>query len=120
MQLQQDELAERISQAVSRDGVFEVQPGLHLSKFSRPTGPVYASLPPSFCVIAQGAKDVLVGANSFRYDPAHYLITTVELPLAGTVVEASREFPYLSLRLVLDSVVVTSMMVESGDIQQGG
>ncbi|HEV2971622.1 MAG TPA: AraC family transcriptional regulator [Pirellulales bacterium] len=120
MRLQQDELAARISQAVSNDGVFEVQPGLHLSRFSQPTGPVYASLPPSFCVIAQGAKDVLLGANSFRYDPAHYLITTVELPLAGTVVEASRQFPYLSLRLVLDSTVVTSMMVESGDISQSG
>jgi AraC-like DNA-binding protein len=120
MQLQQDELAARISQAMSHDGVIEVQPGLHLGKFSQPTGPVYASLPPSFCVVAQGTKDVLVGANSFRYDPTHYLITTVELPLAGTVVEASPECPYLSLRLVLDSVVVTSMMVESGDIQQGG
>jgi AraC-like DNA-binding protein len=120
MQLQQHELAERISQAVSHDGVIEVQPGLHLGKFSQPTGPVYASLPPSFCVVAQGTKDVLVGASSFRYDPAHYLITTVELPLAGTVVEASPECPYLSLRLVLDSVVVTSMMVESGDISQGG
>ena len=61
MQLQQDELAARISQAVSHDGVIEVQPGLHLGKFSHPTGPVYASLPPSFCVVAQGTKDVLVG-----------------------------------------------------------
>ena len=116
----QNELAARISHALPNDGVIEIQPGLHLGRFSQPIGPVYASLPPSFCVIAQGAKDILVGNNSFRYDPAHYLITTLELPLAATVVEASPECPYLSLRLVLDSAVVTSMMVESGDIQQGG
>lgn len=120
MRLHQDELAARISHTLPHDGVIEIQPGLHLGKFSRPIGPVYASLPPSFCVIAQGVKDILVGAESFRYDAAHYLVTTLELPLSAMVVEASPQRPYLSLRLVLDSAVVTSMMVESGDIQQGG
>src|SRR5687768_16001695 len=99
MRLHQDELAARISQALPQDGVIEIQPGLHMGRFSHPTGPFYASLPPSFCVIAQGAKNILVGANSFRYDSAHYLITTMELPLSGTVVEASPERPYLSFRL---------------------
>jgi AraC-like DNA-binding protein len=116
----QNELAARISRALPQDGLLEIQPGLHFARFSQPIGPVYASLPPSFCVIAQGVKDVLVGADSFRYDPDHYLITTLELPLSATVVDASPEHPYLSLRLVLDSSVVTSMMVEAGDIQQGG
>ena len=120
MWLPQDELAARISHAHPHDGVVEIQPGLHFGRFSHPIGPVYASLPPSFCVVAQGVKDVLVGANTFRYDPAHYLITTMELPLSATIVEASPSCPYLSLRLVLDSAVVTSMMVESGDLQQGG
>jgi AraC-like DNA-binding protein len=120
IRLHQDELAVRISNLLPHDGVLEIQPGLHLGRFSQPIGPVYASLPPSFCVIAQGAKDILVGAESFRYDAAHYLVTTLELPLSAMVVEASPEYPYLSLRLVLDSAVVTAMMVESGDIQQGG
>src|SRR5690349_8524421 len=73
LRLQQDELAARISQALPRDGMAEIQPGLFFARFSDPIGPVYASLPPSFCVIAQGVKDVLVGNDSFRYDPAHYL-----------------------------------------------
>jgi AraC-like DNA-binding protein len=120
MRLHQDEFAARISHALPHDGVFEIQPGLHLARFSRPIGPVYASLPPSYCVIAQGAKDIFVGADSFRYDAAHYLITTLELPLSAMVVEATPDCPYLSLRLELDSAVVTSMMVESGDLQQGG
>ena len=120
MRLHQHELAVRISHAVPRDGVMEIQPGLHLARFSQPIGPVYASLPPSFCIVAQGAKDVLVGSDSVRYDPAHFLLTTLELPLSATVVEASVDRPYLSFRLVLDPAVVTSMMVESGDLRQGG
>jgi hypothetical protein len=55
-------------------------------------------------VIAQGVKDIVVGSDSFRYDPAHYVITTLDLPLSATVIEASPERPYLSLRLVLDAV----------------
>jgi len=120
MCLPQDELAARISDSLQHDGVIEIQPGLHFVRFSQPVGPMYASLPPSFCVVAQGAKVILVGANSFRYDRAHYLITTLELPLAAEVVEASPECPYLSFRLALDSAIVTSMVVESGDIQRNG
>jgi AraC-like DNA-binding protein len=120
LRLQQDELAARIAQALPRDGMAEIQQSLFFARFSDPLGPVYASLPPSFCVIAQGVKDVLVGNDTFRYDPAHYLVTTLELPLSATVIEASPDRPYLSLRLVLDPAVVTSMMVESGHIRQNG
>jgi AraC-like DNA-binding protein/alkylhydroperoxidase family enzyme len=52
-----------------------------------------------------------------RYDTTicrHYLISTVGVPAIGKVVEASRERPYLSFRLVLDPSVVTSVLVESG------
>lgn len=114
----QDDLAARIAQALPHDGVVEVRPDLHLGRFSQPTGPLHMSLPPSFCVIAQGTKDVVLGTKSFRYDPTQYLVTTMELPLSGTVVEASPKRPYLSMRLVLDPAVVTSMMIEAGDIQQ--
>jgi len=62
----------------------------------------------------------MLGNDSFRYDPAHYLINTVELPLIGQVVEASPRHPYLGFRLVLDPSVVTSVMMESGLGQSRG
>jgi len=62
----------------------------------------------------------LLGEEIFRYDPAHYLISTMELPLIGAVVDASPERPYLSFRLVLDPSIVTSVMVESGLVQRRG
>ncbi len=113
-------LAQRIASALPQDGTVEVQPGLHYRRHSRPTESVYASAQPSFCVIAQGSKDLTLGADTFRYDSAHYLITTMELPLSGKVVEATPERPYLSFRLVLDPSVVTSVMVESGFVQPSG
>jgi AraC-like DNA-binding protein len=114
MQSDREELTERIAQALPRDGKVEVQPGLVLTRLSSPTGPEHAVLEPWFCMIAQGAKDVLLGGEWFHYDPAHYLISTLGVPAVGRVVEASRERPYLGLRLSLEPSVVTSVMVESG------
>jgi AraC-like DNA-binding protein len=117
MQADQEELADRIARALPDDGALEPQPGVHFRRHARPTERVYAAAEPSFCVIAQGSKVIQLGPDRFRYDPAHYLISTMELPVAGEVVEASPERPYLSFRLVLDPSFVTSVMVESGLVQ---
>src|SRR3954470_14262409 len=81
----QEELAERILRALPRDGVLEPQPGVHFRRCSRPSERVRGFFEPAFCVIAQGRKELLLGENSFRYDPAHYMISTVELPMSGQV-----------------------------------
>ena len=120
MQHDREELAQRIERALPRDGKVEPQPGLFFNRASSPAEPVYAVLEPSFCVIAQGSKEVLLGEDRFRYDPAHYLISTMGLPAVGQVVDASPHRPYLSFRLVLDPAVVTSVMIESGVLQPRG
>jgi AraC-like DNA-binding protein len=114
LQADQGELADRIARALPHDGATEPQAGLQLRRYSEPTGRLHAFCEPAFCVIAQGSKTLLLGEDTFRYDPAHYMISTVELPMSGQVVEASADRPYLAFRLVLDPAVVASVMVESG------
>lgn len=113
-QVDQEELAERIARALRRDGAVEPQPGLFFRRYSTPPQRAFAFCAPAFCVIAQGSKNIILGEETFRYDPAHYLISTMDLPLSGEVVEASPERPYLSFQLRFDPSVVTSVMVESG------
>ncbi len=120
MHADRDELADRIARALPHDGKSEPQPGLHLHRRSMPGQRVHAVSEPSFCVIAQGSKQILLGDATFRYDPAHYLISTMELPLIGEITQASSREPYLSFRLVLDPSVVTTVMVESGVAQARG
>jgi AraC-like DNA-binding protein len=120
MQTDRAELADRISRALARDGKCEPQPGLHFHRKSTAGERVHSVGDPSFCVIAQGSKMIMLGEETFRYDPAHYLISTMELPLIGEIVQASRQQPYLSFRLVLDPSVVTSVMVESAMAQPRG
>ena len=109
-----NELVERISQAVGTDGKAEPLKGLHLFRVSAPTGLVHTVCELALCIIAQGSKEVLLGAHRYRYDPAHYLLTTLELPVVSRVIKASRECPYLSLRLRLDPALVSAVMVEAG------
>jgi AraC-like DNA-binding protein len=55
-----------------------------------------------------------LGEEVFRYDPEHYMIYTVELPLIFQVEEATRERPYLGFQLDLDPALVASVITESG------
>ncbi|MGZ3628482.1 MAG: AraC family transcriptional regulator [Ktedonobacteraceae bacterium] len=114
MQAHREELVERIGRAVREDGTVQTLKGLYLSRSSLPLKPLHSVLKPSVCVIAQGSKEVLLGESRYRYDPSHYLLATVELPRVSQVLEASKERPYLSLRLELDPTLVGSVMVEAG------
>lgn len=114
LQAYREELVERLMHAIREDGVIEPLAGLHLGRVSQPLEEVHGVLEPSFCVVAQGSKEVLLGDSRYRYDPLHYLLATVELPSVRRVVEASKDKPYLSFRLELPPALVSAVMVESG------
>jgi AraC-like DNA-binding protein len=120
MEMDQEELAERLARAMPRDGVSEPYPGVNLARFARPTELHHGFLEPCFCVIAQGAKTLTLGEDVFRYDPARYMVATVGVPMTAQVVEASPDRPYLALRLALDPAVVASVMVESALVPPRG
>lgn len=96
------------------EGSREIVPGLRLARATQPTDRVTGVFRPSLCVVAQGAKDIYLGENVYRYDSEHYLVASVEMPITGKVVEASLSKPYLSIRLELDPILVGSVMVEAG------
>jgi AraC-like DNA-binding protein len=115
-QLNREELIERLARAIPEDGTATPLKGIRLSRSSTPGEAVYGTAPPSLCVIAQGSKEVSLGDERHDYDAHNYLLATVELPVAARVVEASKERPYLALRLLLDPVLVRSVMVETGQV----
>ncbi|HEY6187272.1 MAG TPA: AraC family transcriptional regulator [Pyrinomonadaceae bacterium] len=109
-----EELLERMARALPEDGAFEAVDGLFLARLSRPMESVSALYQPAFCFVVQGSKQVLLGEEMFRYDPGHYLIFTVDLPVVFRVEEASEERPYFGIRLDLDPTIVASVLMESG------
>ncbi|HEY3489472.1 MAG TPA: AraC family transcriptional regulator [Candidatus Deferrimicrobiaceae bacterium] len=87
--------------------------GLSLFRREEPSEPISGVYEPSVCLVAQGAKRVLLGDDAFVYDAQHYLITSVHLPTIVQIIEASREKPYLGLRLMLDPREISQLMVDS-------
>jgi len=114
MQADREELAERIAQALPKNGRIEIQPGLFLGRSSHTTPLTHSFHLPLFCVIAQGAKALTLGQDTFRYDPAHYMISTVGVPMSSQVIEASPEEPFLNIMVAFDPALVSSVLVESG------
>jgi AraC-like DNA-binding protein len=108
------ELAERIAAALPDNGRNEPLTGLHFIRASAPTERVHGVTRPSLCVIAQGAKEVYLGDDAYRYDPAHYLLAVASLPVVIQIAEASIDRPYLSIAFDLDPSIVSSVMVETG------
>ena len=102
------ELVAQLAQAIHDDGTTEPLEGVRLRRASAPTEIRHGVSFPSFCVIAQGSKEVLLGDNCYWYDSAHYLIATTALPIASRIAEASEERPYLSVMVTLDPVLIGS------------
>lgn len=115
-QANREELVERISRAMPEDGFADPLSGLRLSRSSVPMDAVYGVAVPSFCVIAQGSKDVSLGGNRYQYDPYSYLLASVELPVVSRVLEASEARPYLGFRFEVEPTLVASVMVEMGQL----
>jgi len=88
-------------------------PGLSLFRRIEPTEPITGVYEPSVCLVAQGAKRVMLGDDTYVYDAHHYLITSVHLPTVVQIIEASRERPYLGLRLMLDQREISQLMADS-------
>lgn len=87
-------------------------PGLSLFRREETSEPVTGMYEPSVCLIAQGAKKVLLGDDTYFYDASHYLIAGLHLPVVAQVIEASRAKPYLGLRLTFDYRDISQLMTE--------
>jgi AraC-like DNA-binding protein len=118
-------LATLIARHAPGDGMYDLPiPGVGLIRSGLPTEPIHVLHQPAVCIIAQGAKVVMLGEEVYRYDPATHLVISVDLPLVGHVVEASPERPYLCLRLDLDPGLLSALVLEhsappTGEVARG-
>ena len=107
-------LARLIAAYAPHDGSFDLRiPGLCASRSSRTNSEcAHALRLPSLCIIAQGAKTVIVGQEVYEYDPSRVLVFSVALPIAAQVTQASRSEPYLALRLDLDPHKIAELVLK--------
>jgi AraC-like DNA-binding protein len=93
-----------VARYAPHDGSFPLRlPGTCVVRRSHlSTEAAYSTMRPAVCLVAQGAKIVMVGREVLEYDAAHVLVLAVDLPISSQVIRASRKEPYLGFILDLD------------------
>lgn len=114
MESASEDLASRIARWTGSGEQFTTGvPGLSLFRRTGKTEPVTGFYEPSVCLIAQGAKRVILGEDTYIYDAKHYLLTSLHLPTVVQITEASPGKPYLGLRLLLQHRELSQLMADS-------
>src|SRR5688500_4198596 len=106
-------LAATVERHTRTDGDHETAvPGLGLYRSSAPLEHREVVYVPSLCVVAQGAKEVIVGGQVYRYDPAQSLLVSVDMPASTRVAEATADRPCLAARIPIDPAVVGELLAD--------
>lgn len=89
-----------------------IVPGVGLGVTPQPSMPIATLYQPMVCLVLQGAKQVVIGDQILRYDPASCFIASLEIPACGRVIEASPDKPFIAASLVLDRDMLTGLIAE--------
>ena len=89
-------------------------PGVWLRASTIETEPLASICEPAFALVAQGKKRTVLGDQVFQYGAGQYLVVSVDLPLVGQVVRASREEPYLALAMTLKPAKIAELLLQAG------
>lgn len=110
------QLADLVSSRIATEGIHKtIIPGLELYRIDAPSGCVSTVYEPSLCVIAQGRKVVELGDREIVYGALSYMVSSVDLPVKGRVIDASPEQPYLAVKISIDPTEVADLVLQLGD-----
>jgi len=116
-------LAEQIARYADGDGIVNTAiDRLTLVRWSHADEPVHMLQRPALCIIAQGAKRVMMGDSVVSYGPTSYLVASLDLPITGIVTDASVDAPYLCFCLYLDPALLSDIAIAlppAAPIQEG-
>jgi len=118
---QHEELKALVSLHATADGCADaLYPGVHFYRISRPANfRKTHTKGPTFTAVVQGRKVARMSGVELFYDPCRYLVITGETEFEGTILEASRDRPYLavSLDIPADVVAKTLLALAEADVE---
>ncbi|QNK01555.1 AraC family transcriptional regulator [Dyella telluris] len=108
-----EELTARLERLAPEEGVHATAwPSLSLFRADSTGVPTCAMYGPGLGLALQGAKQILLGQQTFLHEPASYLVTAVDVPVSSQVVRASAEEPCLCLTFRLDAQRIRELLPE--------
>jgi AraC-like DNA-binding protein len=107
-------LAKLIAALAPYDGSVDLRgAGVHAIRLSHPNDePVHYVQPSSLCIVAQGAKVVMIGEDTYGYEAGQMALYSIDVPMAGRVTRASVSEPYLLLMIDLDAEKISELALK--------
>ncbi|RYZ52672.1 MAG: AraC family transcriptional regulator [Proteobacteria bacterium] len=113
------DLIKVINDFASLDGFHETAiPHIHCIKFASPRARARTTWRSSFVIVIQGHKEITLESKVFRYAGPHYIVSAVDLPVSSSIPAASKEEPFLAIRVLIDpselNQIASRMQLEKG------
>lgn len=106
-------LAKKLDEICQGEGYFQTDiEALNFYREVNPTEFLSTVYEPSLCVILQGAKAVGLDEELYEYNPSTYLLASVHMPARVRITEASKEVPYVSLKITFSIEQVFELLKE--------
>src|SRR5215210_2827998 len=107
-------LAKLIAALAPYDGSIDLRDaGVHAIRRSHPNDePIHYVQPASLCIVAQGAKIVMIGEDTYEYEAGQMALYSIDVPMAGRVTRASHSEPYLLLVIDLDAEKISELALK--------
>lgn len=97
----------------ARDGLVITEGNdLHFARADGPTGYLHSIYAPLLCLVLQGAKEVVTGRETWRFQAGQTLLVSADTPIQGRVVDASAHAPYLAISMNLDLALLRDTLGE--------
>lgn len=106
------ELISIIDRYSRKDGENETAiPGVSLFRASSTDAALPSVYSPCLCIIAQGHKQVMLDKEIYQYGPSQYLMVSVDLPLMNRIIKASKDAPYLLLKIDINLQQLSELLI---------
>jgi len=104
-------LAKLIGALAPYDGTIELRiPGVRVARVSKTNQePMHYMQRSTLCIVAQGAKIVMIGGDTYGYEAGQMAVYSIDVPMAGRVTRATHSEPYLLLMIDLDTEKIAEL-----------
>ncbi len=109
-----DLLKNKIMDFFPEPGIFLTGiPGFSLSLRTAPTFNQHCFYKPMAIIVLQGKKQTVLGSERFTYKENTLVVTSIDIPTVGSIIEASPEKPFMTLILELDNYVIGRLLSQA-------
>ncbi|MGW0082312.1 AraC family transcriptional regulator [Streptomyces sp. NPDC003393] len=105
-----DEMCELVNRHARPDMSTAID-GVQTCRFDRYSAPAAGMSGTVLAVIAQGGKRLALGEHLYEYGPGQYLVTSVDLPVTGHVIDTGR--PTLGFGMTLAPADIAQLLLDA-------